>query len=782
MITVGATTRKAVRDLRRQTTQAVAVALTIALGVTLYIASAGAFRNLSGSYAHTYDRLHFADLTAAGGDPQAVSAAARAAGADRVATRTVLDPPLLVRDTKLIGRVIGLPADSRAAVNDVEVYAGRYLDQSAPEGVLVERHAADTFDLQLGEQIQVYAGGGWHPVTVRGFAVSAEYLWPGRSRQEVISDPHAFAVLFAPQPTVAAWSGAGTNQSLATLPDHASESAAHAVETAMREAGAADVTTRAEQASNAALNEDLSAFDQMSVTFPLLFLTAAAMAAYVLLARRVLAERPIIGTLLACGARRSRLLRHYLLHGVLIGLVGAAAGVVLGVLATGPITSGYTHSLGIPDTVVSHHLDLAAIGLGFGPVVGLIGAIAPTLSAARTMPAEAMRSAVAARSPGTWSRLVARLVHLPVTVRMALRDVGRSRRRTAATMLGTVLSLILVLASIGMLTSMSDAVDRYTRIQRQDATVTTAATSTSAATTARTLQSVDEVVAVEPANTGEVTAVAGAHRYTTVLTGLPADTTMHRFESIQNGPTVLPSDGALAGSSLADALHVQVGDTITLTTPHATLPVRLAGLLNEPMGTTIYTTTDLAGRVLPDTGTTTYLVRFTADADRDTMRQQITRLPGVLAYADTRALVQSVDRYLGLMWAFITVMIILGAVLAFAIIYVTMAVSVVERTHELATLRTAGVPLSRVAATVATENLLAAALGVPFGLILGVLANRAVLSSFSSDLLHFEPVLGWWPLPAATVGVLAAAAASQWPATRAIRRMDIARTVRERAL
>ena len=35
----------------------------------LFIASAGAFDNLSGSYQHTYDRLHFADLFSTGGDP-----------------------------------------------------------------------------------------------------------------------------------------------------------------------------------------------------------------------------------------------------------------------------------------------------------------------------------------------------------------------------------------------------------------------------------------------------------------------------------------------------------------------------------------------------------------------------------------------------------------------------------------------------------------------------------------------------------------------------------------
>lgn len=779
MTGMDATTHKAVRDLRRQAPQVLAVAVTIMLGVALYIATAGAFRNLGGSYAYTYDRLHFADLVATGGDTGAVAAAARSAGAAAVTARTQIDPPLLVAGTKLIGRVVGLPAGSRPAVDDVDVRSGDYLSPSAADAVLLERHAAETFGLGVGDHLQVFAAGAWHTVTVRGVVESAEYLWPARSRQEVISDPYAFAVLFAPQTTVARWAGSGPNQTLAELPAAASAQRSDAVAQAMRDAGAVDVTPRADQPSNAALREDLNGFNELSVAFPLLFLSAAAVAAYVLLARRVLAERPIIGALMASGARRGRLVRHYLLQGLLIGLIGAAAGVVLGVLATSVVTRGYTAALGIPDTIVARHLDLTLTGLAFGAVVGLLGAAAPALTAARTVPAEAMRNATQSRPPGAWSRLVARLHRLPVSGRMALRDVFRSRRRTAATMLGTVLALILVLASAGMLTSMTNALHlQFSRIQRADATVTADA---QVSGTDRRLRTLSGVAAIEPARAGQVSAVKGNDSYPTTLNGFVPDTTMHGFRSVNGGWISLPSDGVLAGASLADMLHVSVGDTITLATAHGDTPVRLAGLLDEPMGTAIYADNDLAARVLPDPTTATYLVRFADGADRDAMRRQITQLPGVLAYVDSHALTRSLDQYLGLFWAFIVVMIALGAILALAVIYVTMAVNVVERTNELATLRTAGVPLRRVAGTLATENLVATALGVPLGLVLGVIAARGFLASFSSDLFRFELHLDWWVLPAAAVGVLLAAALSQWPAARAVRRMDIARVVRERA-
>jgi len=776
-----ASTRKALRDLGRQRAQVAAVAVTIMLGVGLFISSAGAFANLTGSYQRTYDRLHFADLVAVTADPGPVARAAGDAGAAAVTVRTVVDPPMSIGGTKLVGRVVGLPAGHRPAVDDVEVTAGDYLSPGSPAGVLVETHAAQTFGLSPGDRVEVHTPQGWREVTVRGVAVSAEYLWPARSRQEVLGDPHGFAVLFAPEPTVRSWSGAGAGQVLVELPRGPEDPRAGAVAEAMRAAGATDVTTQAEQPSAAALQLDLDGFSQMSVAFPLLFLTAAALAAYVLLTRRVRAERPLIGALMASGARRSRLVRHYLLQGLLIGLAGTVAGVVFGLVVTGPLTRAYTGELGIPDTVVSSHLGLAVVGLAVGVAVGVLGAAAPAVTAARTAPAEAMRNQTVARDPGWWSRTVSRLEGLPVTARMALRDVVRSRRRTAVTALGSVLALVLVLASVGLMTSMTSALARqYDDVERQDATVTVAPRAAPAVGDA--LRGMAGVTSAEPSIVGPVTVSAGGGSYSTTLQGFSPDTRMHRFPAAGGASSLPAGDGVLAGSALAEDIDVAVGDRVTLTTPDGrSARVTLDGFVDEPLGTSVYATDALAERVLAGSGAATYLVRYDAGADRNRMRQAVTALEGVVAYADTDAVVRSLDQFLGLFWAFVGIMVLLGAVLALAIIYVTMAVTVVERTGELATLRASGVPVRRVAGTLAAQNMVAALLGLPVGLALGVLAADRFLGMFTSDMFRLPLSLPWWTLLLAASGVVLAAALSQGPAVRAVRRLDVARVVRERA-
>ncbi len=222
-----------------------------------------------------------------------------------------------------------------------------------------------------------------------------------------------------------------------------------------------------------------------------------------------------------------------------------------------------------------------------------------------------------------------------------------------------------------------------------------------------------------------VTAPNDGHSYVTSLRGFEPGTTLHGFRSTDGTYIELPTDGVLAGSNLASQLDISIGDT---------------------------------------------------------MRQTVTQIPGVVAYTDSKAFAATVDQYLGLFWAFAAMMIALGAVLALAIIYVTMAVNVVERTNELATLRAAGVPLRRVAGTAATQSLVATTLGIPFGLIAGVYAAKEFLATFSSDIFQFSLVLPWWVLPGSAVGVLLAAGISLWPASRAIARVDVAKVVRERSI
>ena len=665
------------------------------------------------------------------------------------------------------------------------------LEGSPPSGtgqVAVEQHLATHAGLHPGDRLEVLGAGGWTPVDVSAVVASAEYLWPARSRQEPITSADDFGVLFAPQPLVDALAPGAPAQVLVLLEDAARGGPALAgLESAARGLGTA-TTTRAEQPSNALLQEDISGFRELALLFPVLFLGAAAMAAYVLLNRRVDAERRIIGTLLASGVPRSAVRRHYVGYGLAAGTLGALVGVSAGAAAAGLVTRYYLAAIDLPERLGvtgAGRPGTVAIGLAFGVVTGAVAALAPAATAARVQPAEAMRDVPpsAAASVSLLERLVPALRTAPVGVRLVLRGIGRHRRRTVLTATGVVLSLLVVLTSWTMVDTMTGLLSvQFDRVSTQDARVDL--TSPADAAALSRLAAVPGVARAEPVVQVPVTLVAGTRRYTTALVALLPDTDLHGFLLAGGGTTSLravPAGSVLAGQAVRQTLGIGAGDSVDVVGPDGTArTARVEALLAEPLGTYLYAPVQDVGGLAGAVPATSALLRFDPGVDRTSVRRAVTALDGVVAYEDSRSLATAFRSYSRLFYGFVGAMLGLGGVMAFAILYTTMSANVLERRREIATLRAGGVRGRTIGALVTGENLLMTLIGVVPGLLVGVLAGRAFLASYSDDQFHLTLVVRPSTLALSALAVLVVAALSQWPSLRAVNRLDLAGAVRER--
>lgn len=793
------------RDLAHRRWQVGSVALTIVLGVALYGASNDAYLDLQNSYRRTYERLAFADLTVSGGDTSsAASAAAATAGVAAVDRRTQADVPIRVDPShRLVGRVVGLPTSGRPAVNRVDVTVGTYLDASDPTGVLVEQHMADHFGLSPGDDLEVLLDGSWTSARVRGVAVSPEYLWPARSRQEIITTADDFGVLFVPEPLAAdAGTAVAVPQTLVRYAPGADRAALDEVVTqAALGAGATDVTTQAEQASNAALQEDVNGFGELSLMFPLLFLGAAALATFVLLSRLVAGQRRQIGALRANGLSRGTVLRHYLAYGVVTGTTGAVVGAALGMLLGRLVTGVYTSSLSIPDTVVGIHPWTPLVGVTFGVVAGLAAAWAPARSALRVTPADAMRGDTPHHGGqrSLLERVVPPLSRLPARWRMTLRGVGRSPRRSLSTVVGVVLALVLVLVSWGMVDTTEVLLDRqYGQIEQQSSQLFYEGPVTVADTQAAS--AVPGVAAAEPVAQLRVAVAAvgpgaAGGAYGTQLVAFEPDTVMHRFLAPDASSVPLPGTGVLLGSALRERLDLEAGDAVRLSFPTLATSVEtlVAGFVSEPLGTSAYASRPELARLLagadpavPEdalgaTGVGSVMVRTFDEPDPAPVRAGLLDLPGVSVVVDSRALYDAARSLLGFFYVFVGVMVLFGALLAFALIFTTMSVNVSERAVELATMRAGGFGLGTIARLLTGENVLLTVLGIVAGLPVAVLTASWFMASFSSDLFQFELAVRPRTLAASAVAMVVVALLSQLPGILSLGRLDLGRVVRERS-
>jgi putative ABC transport system permease protein len=796
--------RSMLREVRARRGPFLAVIVTVVLGVALFGASYDAFLNLTASYEQLYTETHFADVTAVGGDPATIAQAAAAVpDVQATSTRSVADVPIKVGDRQLLGRAIGLPDDgSPAPVNDVLVLDGTRLDPAVPNGVLVEQHMANNFHLKPGDTIQILDGTSWRDLKVLGTVFSPEYIWLAKSRQEVFVLPDDFGVLFAPESLVASLpANAVQGQALAYIGPDASDSTTEAAAAAMRSAGALDVMTKAEQPSNAALQEDVSGFGEMSLAFPIMFLGAAAFATFVLLGRMIASQRGVIGTLRANGMGKRTVTLHYTSYGVAVGVIGSMLGALLGALLAGVISSIYTSEIGIPSRVTDVRLTTVAAGVAIGLLASIAAAWVPARRAAAMNPAQAMRGVAPTGSGGEslLERIVPPLRRLPVRWRVALRGIGRNPRRSLATMGGVVFACILILASWGMIDTVDILMHRqFVDVARQDASVYPVAPVTQTEMTA--IGGVSGVDAVEPGAEWPVSS------YLTQLTAFQAGTTMHGFYDPSGNELSLPTDGVLLGAALQNQLHVGVGDTVKLSLATGSISsdgssasgdgsagqlsadVTVAGFVNEPLGTPVYASLPYLSSILGDVAFASggsienvVYVRYAPGANADAVTTALRNLDGVAAVVNNQALFDLMNQFLGLFYAFIGVMVVLGGILAFALIYNTLMASISERASEIAVLRTLGMPSATVSRLITGENLLLTAIGLIPGLIIGYLVAAAFMSSFSSDMFQFTLDMRPTTLLLTSVAIVITGLLSQIPALRAVRRLELGRIVRERA-
>ncbi len=786
--------RKLRRDIRRTAALFTALAVTVMLGIALYAAADNSYRNLQNSYDNAFAQEGFPDLFVTGGDIAGFSAEAE----DRndvaaVRTRVQADLPMTVPDgsgatDQLLGRVVGYPETGTPPVAAVTSLSGAA--NPSPGSVLVEKHMAGDFDLAVGDTITLATAVGQVDVEVAGTVSSAEYLWPARSRQDMFLPPKAFGVVFAAEEEARAWTGAPDTQSLVLLTDEARGTTAPLADLRADAvaSGAAEVLDREQQPSNSLLQEDISGFEQMAVAFPALFLSAAGLALYVLLTRRVTEERQIIGTLRAQGMRSRTLAWHYLSYGLAAGAVGAALGLPLGMLMAGAMSQLYVDVIGLPEQLQvfgGFRVATVAVGLAFALLATALAALAPAVRAARIAPAEAMRGEVPHRSGGrSWAeRVVPGLSRSPARWRMIVRGIGRNTKRTVFTASGVAMALILVLVSGGMLDTMNSLI----RVQFDEVSLADAQIDYQEPVGPQQVDDVGAVSGIDAVESVIVQPVSVRFQgsvYSTTLTAFDAGTAMHGFRDSNGEALELPDNGVLIDEAItAQIPELAAGDDVALAFPGLGTEVTatVTAFSYQPLGTFVYASKSWAAAAVPAAAPTTILATTDGAADADGVRRDVLALPGVVSFVQTSALQDLYNEFAGLFYVFIAAMLVLGGAMAFAIIFTTMSVNIVERQRELATLRAAGVRHRTLAALVGGENTIVAAFGVVPGVILGVIAADVMLGTYSSDQFTLDLSIRASTLAVSAAVIMLVAVLSQWPGIRAIRRMDVAAVVRERA-
>jgi putative ABC transport system permease protein len=762
--------RKLYRELRGQKGQALAVFIVTALGVLLFVATAGAYLDLRDSYADTRARLALAELhvDVTGADPADVAKIAAMPRVRAAEGRTVTSVPVDIGDERVALRLISLPDAGEPRLDKLLVTEGRL--PSTPDEIVVEKHLAQHHHLAPGSTIRAVDG---RALRVAGIGVSAEYLWVARDEHDVMPSPDAFGV---------AWRrghDGAFNQLLVDCERGHSAGVTAALEQVLSSRFIAAVPA-AQLPGVRLLQMDVDGYKGMAAFFPLLFLGVGAFIVAALLGRLVDAQRPLIGTFLALGMGRARILAHYLAYALVLGGAGALVGAFAGLVAAPAMTREYAVELGIPFVTATLRWPLALSGIALGAGVALVAGALPALHACRLHPAEAMRPP--RPSTGPLAR-AARRLPAALPVRMAIRDLLGRPLRSLGTALGVAAALLLVLTTGATLDSMRTVVTRlFHDSRRYDLRVDFAAPEPLDDVRAR-LGKIPGVTAIEGVLLLPVVIEGHGHTEPDVLLqGLRDNPQLLRSLKLDGKIAMPGNDGIVLTHAIANDLGVRVGDTVTarLAVTGATAQLRVDALADATLGKTATARRGEIGRAFGLERQVTSAVIALRPADIGRARRAIAAMPDVEHVEDLAELRDQVRAMMGLGWVMLLMMLACSVVLAAAILFNTATLGILERRRELATLRALGRTLREIALGLTLEHALLCIAGLALGFPLSIWAIRRVLALYSSDLFRFPFVLSPTTVATAASGIVFVLLLAQWPALRQVARDSLADAVRTR--
>ncbi|MFQ6131162.1 MAG: ABC transporter permease [Armatimonadota bacterium] len=786
--------RKLWADTRALARQAGALMLLIGLGVLLYVGLYGAYQNLTSLYDHIYESTRFAHASVlVEAAPETLVNTAMAIPHVRAAIgRVVGDGAIIQRGRKrerVLGRFVGCPRGRRPAINDLWIVEGRYL-ADAGEAVLEHQFAAQS-GYRLGDHVKCSYESRRREFTVVGFAVSPEYVYPVPSKHTLFVSRGTFGVVFIDEDRAREWFGMGrqiTEVHCLTEPGHEAEVLGK-LKGLARSYGLETSYVQDEQPSKRLLRLDQQGFANLSVFFPILFLTAAGLSLYGALSRIVRLQVMVIGTLKACGLGERDILLQHILQGVLIGLAGAVPGVALGHWMASALYSMYAEALHLPVLPTELHWDTVSTGLLLAAATGLAASYLPARTAARLPPAVAMRGELESpRGRMVERRLVERTQFAKVLLLIPLRGVFRRASRTLLAVAGIAGGASIIMTTLGTHVATMDAVDEVLTGSRKYE-IDLQFTRPAARAFARSVTALPGTEAISFTASVPVRIRTRWGSGEAILTGLERGQRLLRVHTVAGGTVQAAAGKVWLPRQLAERLLVEPGDPVSIEWVKSgrrrrlRRTMRVAGITDVAMGSTAYgeyndVRRSLADRAFPHSSYGAFVA--CEPGQTEPLKRRLERSDDVALVSTTEDVTKEVNEQMALMYLFIGILLSFGTVLAGSSIHSVATISLLERTRELATLRSLGFSAATTAWLAALELSVLAGAGLVVGIPLGKYLNTLFIASFTTENMAFRAILPPWIHLTAIMIVFGLVALSSYAGMRRLRTMDLPQATKAR--
>ena len=798
-------TRKAFRDLGAMGLRGVMVALIIACQSAIFSGGFSAMRTLRRSVDGYCTAHNLADLqvsfapTGAGRLPSLEGLE----GIEKALPRLVLGGAIHLPDETLLpAAVVFIRAGENPAVNTLDVEEGAF-PAGGGDGVMIDRGLRGR-GYGVGESITASVYGVRSTRPIAGISRSPEFLASTATPELLVPIPGSLGVIYVPVESCGREIGAlsryvggadPVNQLLVTFGAAAggggrpSREIERRVVDRLSAAGVKieSVLRREDQFGIAFLRQDLKLFRSLALAIVGIFSVVTLAATGITVHRIAVSQSREIGALMALGYRPAAIVRSYLFLGLLLGSGGGFLGLAASPAVTRLLAGTYASAMDLPPLALAFDPAAMAAGLLIGVGVASVAGVAPVLGLARRSPVQAIRGsgrAFALRRSPFVEAAMRRCGAMPGTLpqRAAARNLFRRPGLTAAPILLLALGLGV---TAGFVVTLSSAIESSASLLRRYGwDVVADFTGPRACREGIRLCEEAGLSAPEPFVSGYASVRGGgggAGEYR--LVGVPARSRMSPFPLAEGGGfSGDDADEIIFNTAFADAPPPALGEAVTVRAGGRERTLRVAGLVSVLSIRDCFVPIETARRILGLPGRCSGVMAELGETGRADAVARLYASGEVGRVTAKTELEEAIGGQLGKAVGLIRLAVVIGSIVALAVVVNTMSMHLLEREVEFAALIALGygrLPISRmVLAEVVAMGFAALLIAVPVAL--GV--ARCLNAALSRVWFRIDTFVGMEEFAAALLIPFLLLPLGAAPALRRIFGLDVAQAVRRHAI
>ena len=495
--------------------------------------------------------------------------------------------------------------------------------------------------------------------------------------------------------------------------------------------------------------------------FPVVLYAVAAMVTFTTMTRFVDEERTNAGIFKALGYRSKDIIAKFVIYGLVAGSIGTFLGIFIGHYILAPTISHIiTERMIVGESQQHFYWTYSCLALG----LSLIASVLPAYLVSRRELHEEAAQLLLPKPPAKGSKIILERItfiwsHLSFTQKVTARNIFRYKQRMLMTIFGVAGSVALLLAGLGIQSSVVGVADRQFKDLQEYQLVLTVRNHASASDQAQLetklqADAVDKYRLIYSKQVDEK--YAGKAGVQTVTIMVTDQDDLDPFVHLEkNGEKLSLSNGVVLTEKLAQLAGVTLGDTFKIDGKEFTV----AAITEHYVGHYIYmnqkTYEAIYGQV-PKMNTYLVKLKDKSQVNTETLAGQFMEQPAVTSVVQNASTIRLFETFASSLNQTMAILVIVSVLLAMVILYNLTNINVAERIRELSTIKVLGFHNKEVTLYIYRETIILSLVGIVLGLVSGFYLHQFLIQMIAPGTFRFQPKVGWevYLIPVLAVSVI----------------------------